>query len=187
MEKRPAIGPQLPPHLLPAEDETEEIGPVMNAPRNQTQCRVIDRIPTPEPQSRREEWMLVPPSSKLTIDPLKLRNRSFKQGRSGTNAIVETTGQSMWTETPHQRAKRILSGDEPTQPKKALKRSSPSPDPQPKQKSLFDMHQERLAHKKQEARRFDRDKDLVVLSGKRRLEAISQYGSLTSKFSRGGK
>lgn len=61
---------------------------------------------------KREEWMLLPPTSSdwsSRIDPTKIRNRKFNTGK-GSKALPAKAGggdKSTWTETPEQKFKRL--------------------------------------------------------------------------------
>jgi hypothetical protein len=60
---------------------------------------------------KREEWMLVPPSSldiMASTDPTKLKTRGFAQNtrRGGAAGKASEDGIALWTETPEERAKR---------------------------------------------------------------------------------
>lgn len=65
-------------------------------------------------KSKREDWMLVPPSSMDMLasnDPTKIRARGFAQNTRRGGAAADRTGGeqdvSLWTETPEERAKRL--------------------------------------------------------------------------------
>ncbi|KAK0730342.1 hypothetical protein B0H67DRAFT_561329 [Lasiosphaeris hirsuta] len=69
--------------------------------------------------SKRDDWMVVPPTSSgyTAPDPTKLKNRKFASGRSAEN---KPTGgvSSIWTETPEEKARRlanaVLGREDPT-------------------------------------------------------------------------
>ncbi|KAL7008455.1 hypothetical protein EMMF5_002184 [Cystobasidiomycetes sp. EMM_F5] len=66
-----------------------------------------------EGKSKREDWMLVPPTELDFVgksDPTKINKRGFNQDsrRSGTAADKgQPIDQTLWTETPKERAKRL--------------------------------------------------------------------------------
>ena len=63
-------------------------------------------------KSKREEWMLIPPSSLDlvgNVDPTKIKSRGFVQSakKGGTIDKASDEGRALWTETPDERARRI--------------------------------------------------------------------------------
>jgi hypothetical protein len=127
-KKRPVSGPALPESLyecehgvskrkgaLPAEDfigpsfpdKASSAGSLNNAlpiieQRHQGKLNKNDGKP------KREEWMVVPPTSQLKVDPLNLKNRQFNQSsRVVGNKDLDN---SLWTETAQQKYNRIVRG-----------------------------------------------------------------------------
>lgn len=132
-----AQGPSLPPHLAgqpstqpdssdsgsdddvgPRPPPAAGSGPILTAGEEfrlrekQKQDEEAERKRLEGLKPKREEWMLVPPSSldmMASTDPTKLKTRGFAQntrrgGAAGGKASDE--GIALWTETPEERAKR---------------------------------------------------------------------------------
>ena len=103
-----------------------------------------ERIRIEKGKSKRQEWMLVPPSSLDlvgNVDPTRIKSRGFVQNtkKGGTLEKASEEGKALWTETPEERARRL--DDEVMGKRKRLENSG-------KQES----EAERRERKKQESR-----------------------------------
>lgn len=61
-------------------------------------------------KSGRDEWMLIPPTQddlSARIDPTKIRARKFNTGKGAKGSGQAGVDNSMWTETPEQKRKRL--------------------------------------------------------------------------------
>lgn len=127
-KKRPISGPALPESLyesergvskrksaLPADDF---IGPSFPDKASSTgalnnalpiiELRHQAKLNKNGDKPKREEWMVVPPTSQLKVDPLNMKNRQFNQSsRVLGNKDLDN---SLWTETAQQKYNRIVGG-----------------------------------------------------------------------------
>ena len=73
----------------------------------ETKDTEVDEVQKPQ----REEWMLAPPTGgdwNSRVDPTKLKNRRFNTGKGARGPPqVQSTGGTLWTETPEQKRKRL--------------------------------------------------------------------------------
>ena len=134
MASRTAQGPSLPPHLASkaapqseSSDSEDDVGPrpppaagagpsltaaeEFRLREKQKQDEEAERKRLEGLKPKREEWMLVPPSSldiMASTDPTKLKTRGFAQNtrRGGAAGKASEDGIALWTETPEERAKR---------------------------------------------------------------------------------
>ncbi|KAG0326049.1 hypothetical protein BGZ99_010188 [Dissophora globulifera] len=173
-----------------------------------------DQATFKDTKTAREEWMMVPPESRLLgDDPLKVTARTFQKRE------LKPQDSSLWTETPGDREKRLRGdprdGDGESSQRKKSKRRDDDDDVHRSQEdidreerirqynaknrseSLFDAHSTKYVKSKAwqketednpSARPFDREKD--VLGGRRidhrqRDELVKQASDLGSKFARG--
>lgn len=132
-KRRRVLGPAPPPAPLgqrPADPPTggdassseDEYGPVMPSKagppptaleQNQSWDAVrpsADQIEQGEMKSGRDEWMLIPPTQDdlaARMDPTKARARKFNTGKGAKGTGQAGTDNTMWTETPEQKRKRL--------------------------------------------------------------------------------
>ncbi|KAJ7680703.1 hypothetical protein DFH06DRAFT_427041 [Mycena polygramma] len=96
-----AVGPQPLPEGVGSEerDAVKEF-----LAKEETRRREVEEAAKPK-TPKRDEWMLVPPSSSVlgNLDPTKLRPRQF----SRTSAPSKTADNTLWTETPAERQLRL--------------------------------------------------------------------------------
>ena len=164
---------------------------------------------------KREEWMLVPPKGddwSSRVDPTKLKNRKFNTGK-GSNAPNSKGGKgidSMWTETPEKKRKRLE--DEVMGVKKAAQLDDGEDDAKTKAKreeakatekrireyneknrggSLYDEHK-KTAYKEKEddpsKRAFDWEKDMaggVKIGHAQKKEMLNRAADFGSRFAGG--
>lgn len=101
------IGPSLP---VPGATEDEELA----AQARLARFADPEKPTTDDSKPKRDEWMLVPPSSEdwaTKVDPTKLKNRKFQTGKGAKAPAQRGAGGSgasvLWTETPEERRKRL--------------------------------------------------------------------------------
>ncbi|KAI8897185.1 hypothetical protein BC833DRAFT_56391 [Globomyces pollinis-pini] len=214
MPNRPTVGPTMPSGFIRPRvesDEEDDFGPkplvgvseeiILEYDRLQKIAMIESRIndykpPKPKTDSntkKRDEWMLIPPKpTKTSLGDMKARSFSRK-----SNDI--DTDQSLWTEMPEEREKRLNSN----------KRKAPSNIPKRNEKdiqyqqqvddynashrpkSLLEQHQESLAQNMMDSdlppKRFDRERDIVGarMDSNKKEKLINDSKNLDSKFSRG--
>ncbi|KAJ7083696.1 hypothetical protein B0H15DRAFT_419005 [Mycena belliarum] len=122
--KKPVVGPTMPPSYgrdaAYDPDSDDDVGPrplpagIRRAPepdavaefmaKEEKRRREVEDAAKPK-APKREEWMLVPPTSSVlgNLDPTKLKPRTFARSA----APARSTDNSLWTETPAQRAERL--------------------------------------------------------------------------------
>ncbi|KAJ7744171.1 hypothetical protein B0H16DRAFT_995349 [Mycena metata] len=127
--KKPVAGPTMPPSYPPTydrrvqyhdpNDSDDEVGPrplpagVNFAERDavkefmdkeEKRRKEVEEAAKPK-APKRDEWMLVPPSSSVlgNLDPTKLKPRQFAR----TAAPTRSTDNTLWTETPAERQQRL--------------------------------------------------------------------------------
>ncbi|KAJ7256536.1 hypothetical protein B0H12DRAFT_990507, partial [Mycena haematopus] len=125
--KKPVAGPTMPPAYPPtydrriqyADDSDEDVGPRPLPPgvgfeerdavkefmaKEEKRRREVEEAAKPK-APKRDEWMLVPPSSSVlgNLDPTKLKPRQFAR----TAAPSRDTDNTLWTETPAERQQRL--------------------------------------------------------------------------------
>ena len=159
--------------------------------------------------SQRDEWMMIPPTQDdlaARMDPSKLRARGFNTGKSAKAPIGGGGIDTMWTETPEQKRKRLAdevmgvkptasSGAPPTdaraETKRAEDRAIAARVQEQRNKSLYDEHQQTHDKEKEDdpsKRAFDREKDIgsgMKISETQRREMLNKAKSFSSKFSGG--
>ncbi|KAJ2994184.1 hypothetical protein HDV02_001763 [Globomyces sp. JEL0801] len=188
MPNRPTVSPTMPSGFIRPRvksDEEDDFGPkplvgvseeiILEYDRLQKIAMIESRIndykpPKPKTDSntkKRDEWMLIPPKpTKTSLGDMKARSFSRK-----SNDI--DTDQSLWTEMPEEREKRLNSN------------ASHRP------KSLLEQHQESLAQNMMDSdlppKRFDRERDIVGarMDSNKKEKLINDSKNLDSKFSRG--
>jgi len=127
--KKPVVGPTMPPaypstydrrvQYHDPNDSDDDVGPrPLPAGVNFEERDAVKEFMAKEEKRRREveeaakpkapkrdEWMLVPPSSSVlgNLDPTKLKPRQFAR----TSAPAKNTDNSLWTETPAERQQRL--------------------------------------------------------------------------------
>jgi hypothetical protein len=126
--KKPVVGPTMPPAYPPtydrrvqyhADDSDDDVGPrplpagVRFEERDavkefmekeEKRRREVEEAAKPK-APKRDEWMLVPPSSSVlgNLDPTKLKPRQFARSA----APSRDTDNTLWTETPAERQQRL--------------------------------------------------------------------------------
>ncbi|KAJ6569123.1 hypothetical protein B0H19DRAFT_1134646 [Mycena capillaripes] len=127
--KKPVVGPTMPPSYPPTydrrvqyhdpNDSDDDVGPrplpagvgfeerdavkeFMD--KEEKRRREVEEAAKPK-APKRDEWMLVPPSSSVlgNLDPTKLKPRQFAR----TSAPSKSTDNTLWTETPAERQQRL--------------------------------------------------------------------------------
>lgn len=148
---------------------------------------------------RREEWMIELPDSKRT--QLGLGSRKFR-----TNAAPDMSDRSSWTDTPKDKARKQLMGEEEeeldTKKLEIAERNKEmellSKKSEKKEKSLLEMHQKEIKRKKKkeerergdnkpERRPFSREVDLQTnrFDEAQKRSIIKKAQLLDSRFSSG--
>ncbi|KAL3481148.1 hypothetical protein BJX99DRAFT_219175 [Aspergillus californicus] len=129
-KRRKVIGPSLPPaQPSPKEDKSDDsdsksdsdddFGPSLPPPAGSAPVPTQSAQYTPQALNtekeensapKRDEWMLVPPSAdsrSSRVDPTKLRSRKFQSGPRAGNTSAGAGIDSLWTETPEQKMRRL--------------------------------------------------------------------------------
>ncbi|KAJ7649382.1 hypothetical protein DFH06DRAFT_553287 [Mycena polygramma] len=127
--KKPIVGPTMPPAYPPTydrrvqyhdpNDSDDDVGPrPLPAGVNFEERDAVKEFMAKEEKRRKEveeaakpkapkrdEWMLVPPTSSVlgNLDPTKLKPRQFAR----TSAPSKSTDTTLWTETPAERQQRL--------------------------------------------------------------------------------
>ena len=160
--------------------------------------------------SRRDEWMMVPPKQddlSARMDPSKLRARGFNTGKSAKAPSSGGGIDTMWTETPEQKRKRLA--DEVMGVKPLASSGAPAVDvraekkraedrataarvqEQQRNKSLYDEHQkthDKSVEDDPTKRAFDKEKDMgagMKISDSQKREMLNKAKNFSSKFSGG--
>ncbi|KAJ7449403.1 hypothetical protein B0H11DRAFT_1877693 [Mycena galericulata] len=127
--KKPVAGPTMSPSYLPTydsrvryhdpDDSDDDVGPrplpagvgfeerdavKEFMAKEEKRRREVEEAAKPK-APKRDEWMLVPPSSSVlgNLDPTKLKPRQFAR----TSAPAKSTDNTLWTETPAERQQRL--------------------------------------------------------------------------------
>lgn len=233
-KRRRIIGPALPPAPLAERPSTppspahstsssdDDFGPSLPpAPgshgarveakeRRQREEEAAGREAAKKPQ--REEWMLVPPTQddwSSRVDPTKLKNRKFNTGK-GSKAPASQGGNdnTVWTETPEQKRKRledeVMGVKKPAQLGPEDKRSARDEaerretdrrireyNEKNRGQSLYKEHAKQVPKEKADdpsARAFDREKDMALgghLGEAKKREMVRRAGDFGSRFEKG--
>jgi len=89
---------------------SKDVGPTKSITAEQTWNSVRQPNVELERKSGRDEWMLVPPTQddlSARMDPTKLKARKFNTGKGAKSAGQFDVDNTMWTETPEQKRKRL--------------------------------------------------------------------------------
>ncbi|KAI9731599.1 MAG: hypothetical protein M1834_004720 [Cirrosporium novae-zelandiae] len=233
-KRRRVAGPALPPAPLdempigrPNEDEEssdDEFGPALpsadgpsvntnysTVPTTTVLDLAIEKASSEPKKPQHDEWMLIPPSQSdwtSHVDPTKLRNRKFNTGRGAKGPAQKSgTDNSIWTETPEQKRKRLE--DEVLGKKKPANQVGEGPKVDDKESeetrrrikeyneknrghSLYAEHQKHMKKDEEDdpsARPFDREKDIARganIGRAQRKELVNRASDFGSKFSGGG-
>ncbi|THC97161.1 hypothetical protein EYZ11_003376 [Aspergillus tanneri] len=199
------FGPSLPPPEGTVLESTAQV-----SVHNATPGSSAETEPAANNQSRRDEWMLLPPDDSSwasRVDPTKLRNRKFQSGRPGSSRPTGGVDAS-WTETPEQKMRRLQ--DEvmgvSTAPAAAGKQDDgTSRKNQAMQERIEKYNEARRKEtaaeeaswkdkKKEEEeddpskRAFDKEKDMALgsrITASQRREIINKASDFGSRFSKG--
>ncbi|GAM86015.1 hypothetical protein ANO11243_040250 [Dothideomycetidae sp. 11243] len=159
--------------------------------------------------SKRDDWMTMPPTQDdlaSRLDPSRPRPRGFNTGKASQGPSGAGGDNSIWTETPEQKRKRLqdqVMGVTPeassasasitesrTQAQRDEDRKRAAKLKASRGESLYTMHQGKEGVPKDDdpsQRAFDREKDMGggSISGKQRNELLNRAAGFSSKFSGG--
>jgi len=177
--------------------------------RQRAEEEAIASAPQEPAKSKRDDWMLVPPSDSdwsSRVDPTKLKNRKFASGK-GAKAPAEKSGISaIWTETPEEKRKRLedqvlgrvdnATTGKPhrreTEEERRTARRIQEYNEKNRGKSLLEEHNERKGTKIQvddpSQRGFDREKDMALggtLGHAAKKEMLAKAADFGSRFQKG--
>ncbi|KAF8211838.1 hypothetical protein K438DRAFT_1957642 [Mycena galopus ATCC 62051] len=216
--KKPVVGPTMPPAYPPtysrhiqyhADDSDDDVGPrplpagvgfeerdavkeFMD--KEEKRRREVEEAAKPK-APKRDEWMLVPPSSSVlgNLDPTKLKPRQFARSA----APSRDTDNTLWTETPAERQQRLADEVSELETRKRqrideeLRREVDEHTRKTRGSALVDMHARAGKGEETDEKKgiWDRDRDMA-LSGRlmddgKRKKMLNEAKGLGDRFSTG--